>query len=295
MTGKRLIIVVLILVFCLIGYIAAMHLIKQSAIDEIHQTAADIPLVEELDFTCLNIGILNPKLTIKDISVKLRGLDDKITIEKIQLHDFKAEKSLIRSLSLKATGIRLPVDSLPIFAKAKYTGKTVISDPLFNLNCHYTYDPASKAFHLVNFYTESKEIGELYLRLRLLNMDLNCISLENSAMLLSSLMGVSLDSATVIYDDHSFLHNIIKQPENSENAAIKKMIDNFKSHITGIANKVKDPFVLKVLLKLRNFLTAPDRIEVHVIPEEPVLLGRLLFIRRPEEFIRLLNIRVETP
>jgi hypothetical protein len=88
------------------------------------------------------------------------------------------------------------------------------------------------------------------------------------------------------------LQNLIKHPQTPENAAIKKIIDNINVRLASLAHTEKNPNVLKVLLTIKQFLIDPDRIEIKLSPEKPVLLGQLLFVRDLEKLIRLLNIQV---
>jgi hypothetical protein len=293
MTLKRLIFAVLmLLVLCVTGYIAILHFIKLKTIGEIHRTVSTIHFVEKLDFNCLDVGFSDPKLTIKDISIQLNGQDDNIIMEKFLVHDVEEKDNLVTRLQFTATGIQVPVHMVPIPVASTYTGKTAIDNVLLNLNCHYSYDPVSKVFHLQNFTLVSKETGELYISFKLLNLHLTHIAIDNPVTLFSSLAGVSVGKATIIYKDHSFLQNLIKHPQTPENAAIKKIIDNINVRLASLAHTEKNPNVLKVLLTIKQFLIDPDRIEIKLSPEKPVLLGQLLFVRDLEKLIRLLNIQV---
>ena len=292
MTAKRIVLISFLLAFCIIGYFAAVHLIKQKTIDKIDRTVSEIHYVEQLDFAGLHIGFSAPRLTMKEISLKIRGLEGKIRVKKFMVHDYEEKNNVVGNLNFEATGIQLPLENLQLSGKADKKRKAAIDDPLFNLKCRYTYDPVSKVFHLKTFHTESESIGELIFSATLSNMNLNSISLNSPATLIASLTGVYLNSATLIYDDHSFLNELLKTGKKTANSTITNITANAICRISRIAGQESDPFVKGSLLAARNFLRNPERIEVRAAPENPVLLGRLLFIRKPEGLIRTLRLRI---
>jgi hypothetical protein len=165
-----------------------------------------------------------------------------------------------------------------------------------NLECRWDYDDANRSLNLKRLKVHAEKMGEAELRLNLQNI--NPTQFEsiprNAVVLLAMISGIKIVNAQFTYKEASFLRRIYEAGASRSQQPVEKYIEDITHRIDKLILEKKDPDTRQLLKAIREFAGSPDDITILVKPKTPVPIGRLYFLRYPEQAVELLGIRAES-
>ena len=292
--GKKLFFVIALLavlgIVVDVGLDSVMHGLAEK---EIARWVSETPAVERLDYDKLEVGFLGSWFRLNNVLAKIKDLDEKVLIDRVEIPEYTLEKNELTELRLEMDGLKVPSeffsDASGDLAEAKEGGHYAVAD----LRLVYDYDPGPRRMEVKDFSVESRALGDATVRLTLENFDPFGISLENPMASVPALVGVSIARAEVSYVERSALKRILREWDGTPSETMRFLTRAVRKEIKRAKQNGASPKVVDTLDKFRRFLEKPEKIRITASPESPVPLGRFVLIRKVADVIDVLNLNVE--
>jgi hypothetical protein len=279
----------------IVSFIAgSQYYIHIRTAQEISRRVDDISYVENLEYENLKVGLWKNQLILSNVSLKIRDVTDLFRAGQISISNLKTDNGHILGFNLEINGLGIPLKGF-LADETIQSMEMVNPDELFStIGCIYQYDPDQRVLELNNIKILSPDMAEVEASIRLMNIDPSTIALNNPVGFIPQLFGISISQASVVYIDHSFLDKFFGTQSNPKDSNIPVAIAVFSENVTQMVKIEKDEKTRTVLKNFQRFLTNPEKLHITLSPENPVPLGRFLWIRHLKEFVELLNLKIET-
>ena len=293
--GKKILagIVVIILITGAV-YFVLDRTAESSAAEKIQQFVDASPLVKEVTYQTLDVGLMDSRARMDNVTVKMAQSEDVVNIKSIAVTDIDIQDDLPTRLDLSATGIAIPQD-----AQAMRELKPVLDGLGYrqiatNMRFKYDYDPAARSLTVDNFMVEAADAGQLSAHIRLENIDLKSIPQqpENALALMPLFTGIALKEASVTYTDHSLMDRIIKLQAQQEGITPDALKDRLSKQLEAQAGQMQDPSTLAIFRSLQNFIHNPKTLSVTIAPEKAVSMFQFFTVKNFADVVRILNLKV---
>ena len=257
---------------------------------KVNEVIAKTANFADIDYKKVSVDLPSMVVHISDILVYPLNAKEKISIEEIIISDFDDKSEIPSFISMKCNGIGLNINGLGKSAESLsalgYKERLMV-----NLTTNYTCDKEKKELNLEKLSIGADEVGKISVGFRLSNISLGQ---EEIAMLPFSFPQVIFHEARIEYHDDSLIERLImlgaKQQKVSPEDFKSALIRDIEKEIA----KEKDQFARNALIEIKKFLTDPDEFTISASPSQPQPLGKIMRINNPKDFIKLLNIHLQS-
>lgn len=284
--GKKILAGIVVLLLLSGGvYFGLDRAAESSAAEKIQQFVDASPLVKEVTYQNLDVGLMDSRARMDNVTIKMAQSEDVLNIKSIAVSDIAIVDELPTRLNLSATGIAIPED---IQAPLGY--KQMATDMRFQ----YDYDPEGRTLTVGNFMVEAADAGQLSAHIRLENIDLKNIPQqpENVLSLMPLVTGITLKEASMTYTDHSLLNRIIKLQAQQEGITPDAFKTRISKQLDAQAAQMQDPATLAIIRSLQNFIRNPQKLSVSITPEKAVSMFQFIAVKDFSDVVRILNLKV---
>jgi hypothetical protein len=293
--GKKIsagIVVVLLLAGAV--YFGLDRAAESSAAERIQQFVDASPLVKEVRYQTLDVGLVGSQARMENVTVKMAQSEDVLNIQSISISDIAVQDDLPTRLNLTATGIAVPEDAKAMRELAPVLNDLGYGQIATNLRFQYDYDPAARRLTVDKFMVEAADAGQFTAHIQLENIDLKSIPQqpENALSMMPLLTGITLKAASMTYTDHSLLDRIIVRQAQQEGItpdAFKNLLSQQLEMHTG---QLQDPSTLAIVKSLQNFIRNPKKITVSIAPAAAVSIFQFIAVKDFADVVRILNLKV---
>ena len=110
--GKKIVVGIIALLLVVGGvYIGLDRAAESSAADKIQQFVDASPLVKEVRYQALDVGLVGSQARMDNVTVKMAQSEDVVNIKTIAVSDIAVQDDLPTRLNLSATGIAIAEDA----------------------------------------------------------------------------------------------------------------------------------------------------------------------------------------
>ncbi len=289
--GKKTVVFFGVIVLLGTGIVFGLRLFMKNRVEEeLTARVAQNSTVESLDYESLNSGWIGSWFSLKNVSLKIAGIDEPIRMREIRVPDYRLENDLLTELHLEIEDL---VVSQGICVSGGAESRESPEDLKADASLVYRFDPGSNDLELESLKIISPEWGYAVLNLSLTNIEPNRISMDDPASSVPALLGVSIAAADLVYEDRSALKRLLRTGGNRPTPLLEALSSQISSEIARLEQTEGSKRALASLRKLKIYLQNPERIHITANPYKPVPLGRFIWVRQPGDFFDILNIRVE--
>lgn len=293
MKKKLMLGLVLSAIAVIVGLALWQYSIDNRTKHEISRRVDENPFVESLGYDKLKVGIWENRFHLKNVSLKLKGVNETIRAEEIKVFNIKINKGHLLHMNLEIDGLGIPLKSF--ISNKHYQAAETISEKelLSNVVCFYEYDPDRKILNLESIKIVAPELAKLEARIKLINIDPSAILASNMAELIFRLAGISISQADIIYNDQSLFEKIITMQKKQNRPPLSDALESISENTHQMLQKEKNEKTRAVLEKLLKFFNNPEKINITLAPEKPIPISRFLWVRDLNEIVHLLNLRID--
>lgn len=293
MKKKLMLGLVLSAIAVIVGLALWQYSIDNRTKHEISRRVDENPFVESLGYENLKVGMWENRFHLKNVSLKLKGVNETIRAEEIKVFNIKINKGHLLHMNLEIDGLGIPLKSF--ISNKQYQAAETISEKelLSNVVCFYEYDPDRKILNLESIKIVAPELAKLEARIKLINIDPSAILASNMAELIFRLAGISISQADIIYNDQSLFEKIITMQKKQNRPPLSDALESISENTHQMLRKEKNEKTRAVLEKLLKFFNNPEKINITVAPEKPIPISRFLWVRDLNEIVHLLNLRID--
>lgn len=293
MKKKLMLGLVLSAIAVIVGLALWQYSIDNRTKHEISRRVDENPFVESLGYDKLKVGMWENRFHLKNVSLKLKGVNETIRAEEIKVFNIKINKGHLLHMNLEIDGLGIPLKSF--ISNKHYQAAETISEKelLSNVVCFYEYDPDRKILNLESIKIVAPELAKLEARIKLINIDPSAILASNMAELIFRLAGISISQADIIYNDQSLFEKIITMQKKQNRPPLSDALESISENTHQMLQKEKNEKTRAVLEKLLKFFNNPEKINITLAPEKPIPISRFLWVRDLNEIVHLLNLRID--
>lgn len=280
-----------------ITYMVGNKMATKKAEQAVEQLVAENEEIEALEYRDLKVGLFDQGGKIKDVRLQLKGIEDPIVIDQLQLQKIAQIEGRTVQADVSMEGLTLKHDHAllesitPELAAMGYD--EVVVDAIFA----YQYDPQERELTLEKIGIAAKDMGELYMAFTLAQVSPALWEVEkedlNFGSLLSTFALVSIGPSQIEYEDQSLFKRWVKRQAQKSGQRSEDLIRQWNKQIDTEAGRSDRAIVKEALGAVKAFLADPDRIIVRVEPEKPVALMRFV-LESPERMLENLHLTVES-
>lgn len=251
-------------------------------------------LIAEVDDTVIikyeraKVNLLGADLTIRDITVApVEAPEEAIGIDKIIVREFDEKSDFPTVVDASIQGIQLNPEQAGSAMLAPLLLQAGLNDSLaLNLDTRYTYDESSREMTVEEFRLGAEDLGYLKVTFQLGNFDPNASTGE----------ALTLKTAEIVYQDRSFVDNLLASMASQTNQDVKA----FKTQLTsGIAQNAQffvstdNPIAMMAIEEATEFIENPKGFTISATPQEPLLVSDLAAATDPQAWMNMLNLEIK--
>ncbi len=256
---------------------------------EIAARAESFSSVESFGYKNLRVGFFADRLVLDTVTLKLKGVKEPLTAEKLFIPRYRFDNNRLVSLEVILEGVDVFSGKL-----GELTGVDTSNHLISKLVCRYQYDPRTQTMTMEDLKIIAPELAEIHADTVLVNIDPSALFLEDPYRMLSHLIGVSISDTIIRYRDRSLLKKIIlSQPDAENPAAAGDILRSVAGGIHEMIEKEKDLQTRLLLETFAEFLKNPGQLHLIISPPKPIPLGRLLWVRHLRDAVGLLNVQIK--
>ena len=260
--------------------------VAEAKVDEFIAEVDDAAIIE---YGSAKVNLMGANLTISDISIApAESPEQVVNIDKIIIREFddKAEFPTVFDASVKGIQVDASQASTamvtPFLAQAGYDQSL-----LLDLDTRYTYEEASGEITLDEFRLGADDFGYFEVTFKLSNFDPEATT--NDAL--------TLHSAEIVYQDDSFVENLLASMAAQSNQDIKQ----FKTQLTsGISQNAQffvstdNPTAMTAIDETVAFIQKPEGFRIAANPSQPIAVSELTAATNPEAWMTMLNLEIQS-
>ena len=293
MKKKFMLGLVLSAIAVIIGFALWQYTINSRTKYEISRRVDENPFVESLGYDNLKVGIWENRFHLKNVSLKLKGINETIRAEEIKAFNIKINNGHLLHMNLEIDGLGIPLKSY--ISNKHYQAADTISEKelLSNVVCFYEYDPDRKILNLESIKVVAPELAKLEARIKLINIDPSAILASSMAELIFQLPGISISQADIIYNDQSLFEKIISLQKKQSTPSLSDALERITENTHQMLQKEKNEKTRAVLENLLKFFNNPEKLNITLAPAKPIPISRFLWVSNLNELVQLLNLRID--
>ena len=285
----------MMMVFLFFGYYYLQKHIDNRFRQKLDKAISEINPYASVAYENVHVNFIGRKVKIDNIYFMPVGTQEKIKIDEFIINRCDVENNLPVRTHFEIRGAHLFSDKALLKSAAPYLLDMGYSDIAVNVELAYTFDSNRNEFFIQNLTFEASGIGKFRLMLNLKGFDVIKIfsGIEDISYLTAAFTQISIDKARLTYDDYSFLKRLVRSDQSHEIQPYIFFVNEASRGIDHAIEKEENMRTKSVLISLRNFIAAPDKISIVANPVQPVPLARFIWIKNLKDLIELLQIKIE--
>lgn len=296
MKKSILFIVIGIIIGGLTAYGIVRHVAVQRAEAEIARLVDRTPVLEEIRYGKIQVGLIRSTFGMQDIQLRLTGFKEPIHIDRIDLDISEPGHQIPPRAKAEIKGIHLSTRHglfKPVRTDLEAMGYQDIAG-LITLAYHY--DAAGKRLNLNDVTIRADQMGSVRFDLALTDLDLSRLVKKSSkpdiATLLTTVPMIGVAGGRLIYSDDSFLQRLLHR--SAEQSGQKPSVYRLKSKekLNQLLETEKNERVRQILSTLKDFIDHPKSVTISLNPSKPVPIFQFLLMKEPVDFLELLKVHV---
>ncbi len=246
---------------------------SQMAAKKVDQLVADAADFVDVDYQKVQASLLGRGTRVKNVVVSPVGSEEQYKVDEIVLYQYKEKDTVPTQLKMAVNGIQLAVadmgENAAVFKALGYD-----EDIAMNFSSDYQYRAEDGLIQVKEFKLGADNVGELAVNFQLANVDL---SEEAVASMPISLLTMTVQNASIIYQDDAFLEKMFEQAAAANSVSVAE----FKKD--AIASLKQDPDISNALndeqrQEIEKFINSPQKFAISISPDEPVPFTSLIGI-----------------
>ncbi len=287
-----------LLILAAAAYTGITLYLENDATAEIEKAISQSHLIRELSYQKLRVSLIDRKITLSDILVKLSVTADSIQIDRITVKNNRSNPD-IEDHHIAVTGIHLPSEHSalqPVKPLLSEMGYDSIEGQLAG---HYRYDRNQNQISLEKAIFGVSNAFEVTISLKLNGFspaDIEKVA-GNPFAALNAFQNTALSHAEISYSDQSFCQRSLAAYSRLSNVPTTKITDDLIHQINEKMKNTQTQSMKNALTALKQFVEKPTFIQFASAPTRPVFLKDALLtsmIQGPEALMDLFHIQVST-
>ena len=296
---KRIFLVLAGLLVGLMGaYLVASNISKKRVAAQLQETVAESDLIESLTYGKLSTGLLSSSVRLADLDLRLKGIEDPVTIGEMQVNDIVLQDDFPVAADLWVEGLRLHARHSLLAPWHEALSSLGYDGVDISLRLRYLYDPAQRKFALEQCELSEPRMGRLQLDLALHNINLAPFLAhdyrESPLAALGAFSLISLAGLDADYQDKSLARSFIDHQARQAGMSSGQYVDGLVADLNQRSGDAAEAPVREALEAVARFLRDPDRITVKAAPQTAVALMRLFLINDVGDVFDQLNLHVSS-
>lgn len=260
--------------------------VAEAKVDEFIAEVDDTAIIE---YGSAKVNLMGANLTISDISVApVEAPDQVVNIDKIIIREFDDKSDFPSVFDASVKGIQVDATQASAAMVTPFLDQAGYGQSLsLNLDTRYTYEEASGEITLDEFRLGADDFGYFEVTFKLSNFDPEATT--NDAL--------TLHSAEIVYQDDSFVENLLASMAAQSNQDVKQ----FKTQLTsGISQNAQffvstdNPTAMTAVDETVAFIQQPEGFRIAANPSQPVSVGELTAATSPEAWMTMLNLEIKS-
>jgi len=280
-----------------VTYMAASNMAGREAKLAIERLVTENEEVESLEYSDLTVGLLEQGGKINDVRLQLKGIEDPIVIDQLQLENVAQKEGRTVQADVSMEGLTLKHDHALLESITPELEAMGYAEVVVDATAAYQYDPQKRRLTLEKIDLSAKDMGKLSMAIILdqVNPELWEVKKEglNLGAFLTTFALVSIGPSKIEYEDHSLLKRWIKRQAQRSGHRPEAVVRQWRRVIDQEANRNNSSIAQAALGAVKDFLADPDRITVRIAPEKPLALMRFV-LESPERILENLQLQVES-
>ncbi len=296
MKKNILFIVIGIIIGGLTAYGIVNHVAVKRAKAEITRLVDSTPMLEEIQYGNIQVGLIRSTFGMQDIELRLAGYKEPIRIDRIDLDVSEPGQQIPPRAKAEIRGIHLSTRHElfnPVRVDLEAMGYQDIAG-LITLAYHY--DAAGKRLNLNNVTIQADQMGSVRFDLALTDLDLSRLAMKNSkpdvATLLTTVPMIGVAGGRLTYSDDSLLQRLLHRSVQLSGQESSVYRCKPKEKLNQLLEGEKNERVREILSTMKNFIDHPKSITISLNPSKPVAVFRFFLMKKPVDFLELLNVQV---
>lgn len=280
-----------------ITYIVVNKMAGQEAKQAVEQLVAENEEIESLEYSDLTVGLLDQGGKIENVRLRLKGIDDPITVDRIEIEDIALQEGRTVKADVRMEGLTLKHDHALLESITPELAAMGYDKVVVDASADYRYNPKERLLELNKIHLSGKEMGTLSMTITLAQVDPALWDVKKENINLGSLLTtfalVSLGPSQIEYKDDTLLKRWMKHQAQKSGQQPEDLVRQWHQEIDQEAGQTDQAIVKEALGAFKRFVTDPDRIEIRISPEKPVALMRFV-LESPERILENLQLKVES-
>ena len=270
-----------------IGLYAGVSIYTSKAAEaRIDGLIADVDDTVVVEYGSAKVSLLGQNLTVNDIQVApVEAPDQVVNIDKIIVREYDDQSDFPTVVDASIKGIQVEPEQANVAMIAPLLSQAGYSDAL-DLDTRYTYDETSGDMTLEKFRFGADDLGYFEVTFQLGNFD--PAATTNDAL--------TLNAAEIVYQDQSFVKNLIASMAAQSNQDVKAFKTQLTSGITQNAQffmPTNSPIATTALQEATAFIENPKGFSISANPQQPLLVSDLEAAADPAVMMEMLNLKIE--
>ncbi len=280
-----------------VTYMVVNNMAGREAKQAVEQMVSENEEIESLEYSDLTVGLLDQGGKIEDVRLRLKGIDEPIIIDQLQIEDLVQEEGRLVRADVRMEGLTLNHDHELLESITPELAAMGYDEVVVDASAAYQYDPQERLLQLEEIHLSGKDMGTLSMAITLANVDPALWDIRKENLNLGSLLTtfalVSLGPSQIEYKDKTLLKRWMKRQASKSGQRPEDFVRQLHQQIDQEAGETDQAIVKEALAAVKDFLADPDRITVRIAPEKPVALMRFM-LESPERILENLQLKVES-
>ncbi len=280
-----------------VTYMVVNKMAGQEAKQAVDQLVAENDEIESLEYSDLTVGLLDQGGKIKNVQLRLKGIEDPIVVDQLQIKNIDQIEGRTVQADVSMEGLTLKHDHALLESITPDLAAMGYDEVVVDATAAYQYDPQKRVLTLEKIGIVAKDMGELSMAITLAQVDPALWDIKKENLNLGSLLTtfalVSIGPSRIEYEDQSLFNRWVKRQAQKSGHRPEELIRQWNKQIDEEAGRSDLTIVKEALEAVKAFVADPDRITVRIEPEKPVALMRFV-LESPERMLENLHLTVES-
>lgn len=252
-------------------FFAGQAVASQMAAKKVDQLVADAAEFVDVDYQKVQASLLGQGTKVKNVVISPVGSEEQYKVDEIVLYQYDEKEAVPTHLKMAVNGMQIAVadmgENAAVFKELGYE-----KDIAMNFSADYQYEADDGLVQVKEFKLGADNVGDLAVNFQLANVDLSEAAVAAIPM---SLLAMTFQNASIVYQDDSFLEKMFEQAAAAKSVSVAE----FKKE--AIASLKQDPDMSKALSdeqrqEIEKFINSPQKFAISMSPDEPVPLTSLM-------------------
>ncbi len=289
---KKAGVVILVSILVLAGaFWGVKTYLQKKAADEIRIMVDNARAVTEVTYSGLSVNPLSMKANMEDVTISLAGGNGRIDITRIELNKWAIKGDIPTRADICLSGIHATPDGS---SKASPAGDWYKRMAGADIRLAYHTDPDAKLLSIENLAIRAPELGELHVRCRLGNVDLEKMTTATDTpfFLVLVLPGISVSTVDIDYRDEGLVQQLVGGAAARNGMSRDDYVARLEQQLLALKEDGSSVYLDDALTAFIRFLNDPQQIQIKAAPSKPVPFGQFLFSRDRGLLFEMLKIQV---